>query len=69
MPEHRINVLEDALDRRIEALKSEPRCKRKPGGRICKILKEEPSRLKIEDNGFWTGWVSRKTIDRDWHRF
>ena len=43
--------------------------KRKPGGRICRVVDEKPGFLKIHDIGFWTGWVSMKTIHKKWHIF
>lgn len=44
-------------------------CKRKPSGRLCRILAEETTRLKIHDPGApSTFWVSRETFHRDWMR-
>ncbi len=44
-------------------------CKRKPSGRLCRIVGEEPTRLKVHDPGASsTFWVSLETFNRDWVR-
>ncbi len=41
--------------------------KRKPCGRICRVIDERSGFLKVHDIGFWTGWVSLETIAKKWH--
>ena len=40
--------------------------KRKPCGRICRVVDTRPGAYKIQDTGFWTGWVSEKTFRKNW---
>jgi hypothetical protein len=40
--------------------------KRKPCGRICRVVDQRPGAFKIHDIGFWTGWVSEKTFNKKW---
>ena len=40
--------------------------KRKPSGRICRVVDQRADAYKIHDIGFWTGWVSKKTFAKKW---
>jgi MOSC domain-containing protein YiiM len=43
--------------------------KRKPCGRICRVVDQKPGYVKIHDYGFWTGWITKKTFETKWEVF
>jgi hypothetical protein len=43
--------------------------KRKPYGRICRVVDQKPGYVKIHDYGFWTGWITKKTFETKWEVF